>query len=145
MHVDNLLDLPTEILRNIYKYILLEYDAPQTLVTPQLKVANPHYLLASHGSNVNGDYHMPYYTNLASDHQHLGLARGTLSLLRTCSQIYQEAAPLLYSSYQFCSSSAESFRALFTKDIGVSNTKAIRKLCLGLPHCLKTMPSKYLG
>ena len=140
--LNSLLDLPEDILRKIYAYVLVEYVESDP---PQLKVAAPRYMLGTHDQNIDGDHHMPYYTNLSPHARHLGLKRSTISLLLVSTQVYDEAAPILYGSYQFRSTSAESSRVGFTKHIGVVNTKAIRRLCLGLPHALKTMPSRSLG
>ena len=141
-NVTGLLTLPTEILQKIYALVLKQYDE---FDPTQLKTARPCYALGTYEQNIDGDRHMPYYTDLSPDAKHLGLEKGTLSLLLVCGQIYQEAAPVLYSAYEFHSISAESFRCCFIKHIGISNTKAIRRLCIGLPHALRTMPSTYLG
>ena len=88
---------------------------------------------------------MPWYNALASDYPHLGLPEGTLNLLYVCSQLYEIGPSTFYGMYGFRTVSAESFRLLFTKHIGPSNLKSIRQLAIGLPHGVKTMPSKFIG
>ena len=88
---------------------------------------------------------MPWYESLIAGCPHLRLPWGTLALLSVCTQIYETGAPVFYSLYTFRTTSAESFRLLFTKHIGASNLRAIRKLVIGLPYGVKTMPSKYIG
>ena len=147
-----LLNLPSELLERICILVLAHYiddpdsyDAETGIWERQLlRVANPRYNLADRTKYVDDDYHMPIYTSL-SDEQHLGLPRGTLSILQVCIKLHQISYRAFYGLYQFQSYSAESFRLLFTKHIGPSNLKAIRKFSMGLPYGIKTMPSKYIS
>lgn len=87
-NVTGLLDLPAEILQKIYPFVLKQYDE---FDPTQLKTARPYYALDTYEQNINGDRHMPYYTDqyLSVHAKHLGLEKGTMSLLLVCGQIYQ--------------------------------------------------------
>ena len=147
-----LLSLPPELLERVCKFVFANYvvdpDSYDSMTGEYesriLQIANPRYSLADRGTYAEDDYHMPIYTTLSNE-RHLGLPAGTLSILRVCTKLNQIGYRVFYGMYQFQSYSAESFRLLFTKHIGPGNLKAIRKLSIGLPHALKTMPSKYIG
>jgi hypothetical protein len=93
---------------------------------------------------VEDDFRMPYYTALTRD-THLGLPTGTLmNVLRTCEVLYSVGSPTFYGMYHFRAIPAEAFRLKFTKHIGPTNLSSIRHLSMGLPHALKTIPTKFL-
>lgn len=145
-----LLDLPPEVLRLICEEVFSSYNEvyegfTTRCIASTLKVASPRYALGDRSNNIEDDRRMPHYTHLTPGYSHLGLPRGTLSLLSVCSQLYEVGSPAFYGLYEFRTTSAESFRLLFTKHIGAMNLKSIRRLSIGLPHGIKIMPSKYIG
>lgn len=145
-----LLDLPSEILTKIFKEVLTTYveettrdefgESATTLVLP---FAEPKYDLTI--GSFEGDRRMPKYGTRTSYWKHLGLPVQTLAILTVSHKTYAHACPIIYETYHFRTYSAESFRVLFTKEIGPANTRNIKSLTMGLPHALKSMPSKYLG
>ena len=149
---EGLLSLPPELLEHICSFVFADYvvdpDSYDSMTgayeRQTLRVANPRYNLADRSNYTEDDYHMPIYTTLSSE-RNLGLPAGTLNALQVCIKLYQVGCRTFYGMYEFQSYSAESFRLLFTTHIGPSNLKAIRKLSIGLPYSLKTMPAKYIG
>ena len=145
-----LLDLPSEILTKILKEVLTIYteetkvdELGQVTTRLVLPFATPKYDLGI--SNFEGDRRMPSYTSRTAHWKHLGLPENSLAILTASRETYAHACPIIYDLYHFQTYSAESFRALFTKEIGAANLRHIKALTMGLPHALKTMPSKYLG
>lgn len=150
----NLVELPKEVIENILTHVfahhdqVLNYDNEEAdgLVTINggLPTAMPMYNLGDRSDNIEEDFRMPYYTSLSTS-CHLGLPAGTLNVLQTCGLLYVIGARTFYGMYEFRTTSAESFRLLFTKHIGPSNLKSIRRLSIGLPHAVKTMPTKFIN
>ena len=138
-------DLPTEVLKKILVYVLAEYKTGNKEDEEEgLKVVSPVYNIDADRSNcIGGDRNMPVYTTL-KDRSLFHLPQHTLSTFLLSKEWYIAGSAALYSLYKFQSFSAESFRCLFTKLIGQANLGCIRRLTLGLPYCLVTMPSKYL-
>ena len=149
----NFVDLPPEVLKLIFKHAFSSYvgdpdsydEQSGKVMAWKLSVASPRYTLGDRSKNLEDDYRMPWYDSLTRGYPHLGLPHNTLALLRVCNKLYEIGAPVFYGLYTFQTTSAESFRLLFTKHIGPTNLGAIRKLVIGLPHGVKTMPSKYIG
>jgi hypothetical protein len=147
-----LTQLPIEVLTQILELLLPEpsYDVDtyhadgSVTTTTHSHVAEPKYPLAARDDVIDGDRYMPRYTRLQRN-DHMGILRGGLALISLHPTLHEVGFKALYSRYVFQSSSAESFRVLFAKHIGHGNLAQIRTLVFGLPHAVKTMPSKYLG
>lgn len=102
------------------------------------------YQLGSFDQFIDGDRFMPFNTGLYPK-GHLGLPVNSMAVLQTCRKLLKAGAKVFYSMYEFRCFQAESFRCKFVKHIGTSNLSRIKTLTLGLPYCLRTMPSKYLS
>ena len=145
-----LFDLPEEIQRQILALVLTVQvkEARQdglggeetVLVLPH---AEPRY--ERDAGVFEGDRRMPRYSGLMQHWQHLGVPRERLAVLTVSRHFYEHGSAALYGLYHFRTYCSEAFRVLFTKHIGAANTANIKSLTMGLPHALKTMPSKYLG
>ena len=135
----NLLDLPDEILLNIFDWVLYKEEyIYRTVIRLSYYLAYRYHHIC-----VDGDRCMPMYDRLKPSN--LGLDPNTLSLFRVNKRISKLGSSILYGSYKFYFHEAEPFRVLFPRQISQKNISLMRSVELGeLPHAVKTMPSRHL-
>ena len=146
-----LLDLPDEVLLNVLYWVCVKFDGVNEYDEPTeghvdsyvVRHATPHYAIGGWHDVSHNDRRMPRYQELYSK-GNLGLEIGALSVLQTCHRLSILSRIVLYGEHHFTIYPAESLRVKFARLIGLVNLGLIRCLTIGLPHAIKTMPSKYL-